>query len=624
MSTLNEEILRLKNAKAAIDEVLIARGVSIPENATLDTYNELINSIQGGTSSEEVTATKANVLAGTTTITADSNDEIVEGTMPNNSGQAKGTDNVYFDDSYMHVTVKYPGYYDENSTIRIGKSNLGNATADKVLEGTTYSSSEGLNLSGNIPIKSADTYFASTNDLTIDAGQYLGGTQTIKGLAQTNFSPANIKTGVTVKINNGDRDLFSATGTFCNDATLASAANLLTGNIAYGKDGTKYTGTMVNNGAVAPSALGAGGSYTIPAGYHNGSGKVTVQSLATLTASGDATAAQILSGKKAYVDGSLLTGTMTDQGAKTSSLNCGGSYTIPAGYHNGSGKITANSLSSQTSATATAAQILKDKTAYVNGSKLTGTLAVTSAISFSATALSATSIRISWKNPSSGPWEGVEIRMSTSGNPGVSGGTQKYKGRGTNGTTGGASNYIDITGLEVGTTHYFTCTSYATGLGNGSSYNVNAKTKGVLLYNYGTNTADFSNLKYSDGSYSDHMTFNSSDMSFTNAIYLVTPKSYNFSDYTKCCITLKLTTRGKTYVNYMMWSGDGTRQWNRGDSLAKLTESTPLSTTVTVSLDISGVSGSKNPMFEAISVSGASGSGTTGSIRGNIYKIWFE
>ena len=49
---------------------------------------------------------------------------------------------------------------------------------------------------------------------------------------------------------------------------------------------------------------------------------------------------------------------MTNQGAKTSSLNCGESYTIPTGYHNGSGKITANSLASQTSATATASDIL--------------------------------------------------------------------------------------------------------------------------------------------------------------------------------------------------------------------------------------------------------------------------
>ena len=68
---------------------------------------------------------------------------------------------------------------------------------------------------------------------------------------------------------------------------------------------------------------------------------------------------------------------MTNNGAKTASLNCGGSYTIPAGYHNGSGKVTANSLSSQTSATATAADISKGKTAWVNGSKITGTRAAT-------------------------------------------------------------------------------------------------------------------------------------------------------------------------------------------------------------------------------------------------------
>lgn len=129
----------------------------------------------------------------------------------------------------------------------------------------------------------------------------------------------------------------------------ATASQVLNGATFYNTNAkTKETGTMPNNGAVAPSALGAGGSYTIPVGYHNGSGRVTVQSLATMTASGDATAAQILSGKKAYVDGTLLTGSMTDRGTQTKTITPSASaqsYTIPAGYHNGSGKVSVPAVS---------------------------------------------------------------------------------------------------------------------------------------------------------------------------------------------------------------------------------------------------------------------------------------
>lgn len=89
---------------------------------------------------------------------------------------------------------------------------------------------------------------------------------------------------------------------------------------------------------------------------------------------GNATAAQVLDGFTfTNTKGSGITGTMPNQGAVSKALNCGGSYTIPKGYHNGSGKVAANTLASQTSATASAANITKGKTAWVNGVKVTGT-----------------------------------------------------------------------------------------------------------------------------------------------------------------------------------------------------------------------------------------------------------
>lgn len=67
-------------------------------------------------------------------------------------------------------------------------------------------------------------------------------------------------------------------------------------------------------------------------------------------------------------------GAMPNNGAVSQALNAGTAFVVPAGYHNGSGRITANTLASQTSATATPPQILTGQTAYVNGNKITGTM----------------------------------------------------------------------------------------------------------------------------------------------------------------------------------------------------------------------------------------------------------
>ena len=107
-------------------------------------------------------------------------------------------------------------------------------------------------------------------------------------------------------------------------------------------------------------------------------GNITANPIETIYAcssgDGDATANQILSGRTAWVKGQKVTGTMPNRGAVTQTLNAGGSYTIPEGYHNGGGKITAASLASQTLGTATAGQILSGQTAWVNGNKITGNM----------------------------------------------------------------------------------------------------------------------------------------------------------------------------------------------------------------------------------------------------------
>ena len=71
------------------------------------------------------------------------------------------------------------------------------------------------------------------------------------------------------------------TGTCAYDANTGDATaaegEILLGKTAYVK-GAKKTGTMPNRGAVAGTIATKAGEYTVPAGYHNGSGKVGISS----------------------------------------------------------------------------------------------------------------------------------------------------------------------------------------------------------------------------------------------------------------------------------------------------------------------------------------------------------
>lgn len=83
--------------------------------------------------------------------------------------------------------------------------------------------------------------------------------------------------GVSVSDDAGVDDLAALIASIiCPDVSkvTAAAGNVLEGKVFVDANGNAVTGTMTNQGAVS-TTVEAGGTYTIPAGYHNGSGKVT-------------------------------------------------------------------------------------------------------------------------------------------------------------------------------------------------------------------------------------------------------------------------------------------------------------------------------------------------------------
>lgn len=71
----------------------------------------------------------------------------------------------------------------------------------------------------------------------------------------------------------------TGTCTFDSDTSddTAAVGEILSGKTAHAR-GAKLTGTMPNNGAVTGTISTKAGTYTIPQGYHDGSGSVSIAS----------------------------------------------------------------------------------------------------------------------------------------------------------------------------------------------------------------------------------------------------------------------------------------------------------------------------------------------------------
>ena len=101
------------------------------------------------------------------------------------------------------------------------------------------------------------------------------GGQTLIDLTADTITEDKLLKGVTAHGANGE----IITGTCEYDANTqdatATAAEILVGKTAYNK-GVKITGEMKNNGAVSGKITTKAGAYTVPQGYHDGSGKVQI------------------------------------------------------------------------------------------------------------------------------------------------------------------------------------------------------------------------------------------------------------------------------------------------------------------------------------------------------------
>ena len=152
-------------------------------------------------------------------------------------------------------------------------------------------------------------------------------------------------------------------------AVTAAAGDVLAGKIIVDAAGKSIPGAMPNNGNISKTLTTEDPSYTVPAGYHGGTGVVKIvpesksvtptKSAQTVTAAegkalsvvevaaipdnyvdttdANAAAANILAEKTAYVGGTKITGTMANNGSSTATIDglTITAVTIPAGYTTG-------------------------------------------------------------------------------------------------------------------------------------------------------------------------------------------------------------------------------------------------------------------------------------------------
>lgn len=268
----------------------------------------------------------------------------------------------------MSISTEISRIQTNRNTIRAKLVELGMATSTANLD-VLAAAIEGIVNRGavSVTVQEGDTY-------TIPAG-YHNGSGTVSGVSgggnynlqsksatptkkQQSITPDSGYFGLSDVTVNAIPDIYQDVS-----SVTAAAGDVLTGKIIVTSNGTVTAGTMANNGAVSQVLDATTISYTIPAGYHNGSGSVTI-TLETKDVT-PTKAVQEITPTAGKVLGKVTVGAIPDNYIDT------------------------------TDATATAAHILADDTAYVGGVKVTGTMANNGDATATIDGITSTSVTVS-------------------------------------------------------------------------------------------------------------------------------------------------------------------------------------------------------------------------------------